>query len=193
MINIEKFDEKTTPTSFLSEILKMFIKELEYIKKIQNYFLEILNIIPNLLKINDDIGKKVTYNVTEFIILITSIILITQFSYKNYLNATTIEGTIFIIFIILLIFVIIHTIYLYLFKQDAKGILSGIFFFIHKIPLYLIVFIFSFIVYVLSNIPNWFKLFFSGLYDLIIAAFSKFKSMLNDPEEVKILYKYISL
>jgi hypothetical protein len=52
---------------------------------------------------------------------------------------------------------------------------------------------FSFIVYILSNIPNWIKLFFSGLYDLIIAAFSKLKAMLNDPEEVKILYKYGSL
>jgi len=192
MVEIDEIVEKT-PTGFLNEILENFIKDLTYIKKIQNYFLEILNIIPNLLKINDDIGKKVTYNVTEFIILITSIILITQFSHKNFLNAGTIEGTIFIIFIILSIFVIIHTIYLYLFKQDTTGILNVILFFIHKIPLYLIVFVFSLFVYILSNISNWIKLFFSGLYDLIIAAINKFKVMLNDPEDVKLLYKYGSL
>jgi len=40
MVEIDGIVEQT-PTGFLNEILEKFIKDLVYIKKIQNYFLEI--------------------------------------------------------------------------------------------------------------------------------------------------------
>jgi hypothetical protein len=192
MVEIHEFDEKITPTGFLNNILEIFIKDLTYIKKVQNYFLEILDIIPYLLKIRDDdiISKKIIYNGTEFILLILSIVIINQYSHNNILKNNTPENIIFCIFIFLLILNLIHTTYLYLFKKDITGILNFISIFIYKIPLYLIVFVFSIIIYIIINIPNWTKVFFSGLNDLILAAFRKLKDMLRDPEETKILYKY---
>jgi len=188
--------EKITTTGFLNKILELFIKDLEILKKVQHYFFKIMNIIPDLIQIkikkDDNINTKIIYDITEFVILITSIILITQFSKKNFQNNKTIEGTIFIIFTLLLVLVIIHTIYLYLFDESSY-ILNSIFFFIHKIPLYFIVFIFSFLLHIFLNIPNWIKLLFSGIYDLLISAVEKLKLMMKNPEEVQLLYKYGSL
>jgi hypothetical protein len=193
MVEFDEFDEKLTSTGFLNGILQVLINDLVFIKNIQNYFIKIIDVIPELLNIKDNINKKIVYNGTEFILLILSIVIINQYAHNNMLNTTTIEGTIFIVFTILLILNLIHTIYLYLFKKDTSGIINVILFFIYKIPLYIIVFIFSLILYILFNLSNFIKLFFSGLNDLIVVAFKKMGEMLNNPEESKILYNYGSL
>lgn len=195
MVEIDEFDEKITLTGFFNNILEVLIKDMAYIKQIQKNFFEILDIIPDLLKIqdNDILSKKFIYNGTEFIILIISIIIINQYAHNDMVSKNTPESIIFSIFVILLILNLIHTSYLYLFKKDTTGILNFILLFIYKIPLYIIVFTFSLLIYIFLKLPGWIKLFFSGLNDLIVSAFKKLQEMLKDPEESKILYKYGSL
>jgi hypothetical protein len=193
MVEFDEYNEKMTSTGFLNGILEEIIKDLHFIKIIQNYFIEIIDVVPNLLNIKENINKKIIYNVIELLLLISSIVIINQYAHNNMLNTSTIEGTIFNIITVLLLLNIIHTVYLYLFKKDTSGFMNILLFFIYKIPLYLIFFVFSLILYILLNIPNFIKLFFSGLNDVIIAAFKKLSEMLNNPEESKILYKYSSL
>lgn len=193
MVEFDEFDEKITLTGFLNNILEIIIKDITFIKKIQNYFIEIIDFIPYIFKITDDISKKFIYNGTEFILLVISIVIINQYSHNKLLDKTTPEGIIVIVFILLLILNIIHTSYLYLYKQDTTGILNLILLLIFKLPLYIIVFVFSLILYIIYNLPIWTKNFFSGLNELIINIFKQLNEILKDPEESKVLYKYGSL
>lgn len=101
------------------------------------------------------------------------------------------EAIVFAVFLTLIMLVIIHTVYIY-FNKDVNGwelplYAKSLFF---DLPLNLIIFFFSLLLWLVYNLPKMIGGFFNGAYELIIKIFTVLAEMLGDPEQSKILYKY---
>ena len=129
-----------------NELMENLIGLFPYLREIRDKFMSIVNVIPDLLQATDSLSKKYIYDFTEMILLVLSIVIINQYKHDTILVAQTPEGTIFIVFLCLLLLNVIHTTYLFLNETEVEG--YALFFkrLIYDIPLYTIVGVFSLIV-----------------------------------------------
>ena len=130
-------EEKSFSNLFLDNILS----SLPYLKPLKSFILKIMNTIPRIFKKTDPLIIKYLYNFVEFIVLLVSIIAIQTTSGQNLktftntvknstsnlqqiepglLSLKDIESVIYVLFIVLLIFNIIHTTYMQIFNKDLN-------------------------------------------------------------------------
>jgi hypothetical protein len=152
--------------------------------------MSIINVIPNLLEITDPLSKKYIYDFTEMILLVISIVIINQYKHDTILVPKTPEGTIFIVFLCLLLLNVIHTTYLFLYESEVEGFALFLKRLIYNIPLYTIVFAFSLVVWILTNLWNWITLFLLNISYFLNLVFEKIREILSNPEDARLFYKY---
>lgn len=177
-----------------TEIADRFVLELmnllPFIKIINDFFMKIINIIPNSLSKIDYLSRQYIFNIVEIILLVLSITIINQYSPSKILQPDTPEGTIFIVFMIFIFFSVVHTSYLFLYKTDVPDFIKPLKYLVHSIPVYIIVFVFSFVLWFLMNILGWIQQIFSGIINGFNYGIEVLTKMLRDPNEASIVYKY---
>ena len=175
---------------FSNELMENLIRVFPYLREIRDKFMSIVNVIPNLLQATDHLSKKYIYDFTEMILLVLSIVIINQYKHDTILVPQTPEGTIFIVFLCLIILNVMHTTYLFLNETEVQGFALILKRLIYDIPLYTIVGVFSLIVWIIINLWSWINLFFSNISYFLHLIFEKIREILSDPEDAKIFYKY---
>lgn len=189
--------ENETSNAFINEGLENILKLFPYAKSLQNILNSIMNVIPNIIGKTDDKSIRYIYNGVEIILLIVSIVIIDQYKHDTMLVPETPEGTIFIVFLILLLINVIYTTILYIkesFHLNGSDDLTGILYYIksliHTFPLYIIIFVFSFVIWILYNILGWISNFFQGFSEMLYYITTIISNILEDKDESKVLYKY---
>ena len=173
-----------------NELIENLIGLFPYLREIRDNFMDIINVIPNLLQATDSLSKKYIYDFTEMILLVISIVIINQYKHDTILVPQTPEGTIFIVFLCLLILNVIHTTYLFLFEKEVEGFALFLKRLIYNIPLYTIVGVFSIILWIIIHLWSWISLFFSNISYFLYLISEKIGEILSNPEDAKIFYKY---
>ena len=180
-----------------TEIIDSFVNELmgilPFVKIVHDFFIKIINVIPNALSAINTLSRLYIFNGIELILLIISITIINQYSPDKILIPESPEGTIFIVFLIFLFFNVLHTCYLYLYKTDLTGYAKAVKDLVHTFPTMVIVFVFSFIIWILMNLLGWIQLLFSTILDTITLAIKVLTDMLRNPEDAITVYKYGAL
>lgn len=185
--------EDMSSTEIIDKFVNEFIGFIPILKVIQDFFTKIINIIPNSLSAINTIHRLFIFNAIELILLVISIALINNYAPTNILQPSTPEGTIFIVFLIFLFFNVLHTSYLYLYKTDVTGFTKTIKDIVHSIPMFIIVFVFSLILWFLMNIFGWIQLLFSTIFGGFATAIEVLTKMLRNPDEASTVYKYGAL
>ena len=191
--------ENETSNALINEGLENILKIFPYAKSAQNLLNNIMTIIPDIMGKKDDISIEYIYNGIGIVLLVVSIVIIDQVKHNTMLVPETPEGTIFIVFLIFLLINVIYTCYLYISdvhlktRQDMSLLPYTIKTIIHTIPLYIIVFVFSLVVFILYNILGWITKFFYGILEIISYITNVISKILGDKDESKVLYKYGSL
>jgi hypothetical protein len=185
-------EENPNAATFLNEQLENIIKIFPYLKAFGKEADKIMRTVPDLLQTSyDPTSIKYTYNMTELIILIISIVIINQYKHDTIFNQSTVEGAFTTFFLILIGINVFHTTYLYLNDgKDLTGLLSYIKWLIHTVPLYIIVFLFSLILWFITNIFGWLAKLYYGILKLLDNAYTLLLAILSDKTESKLLYKY---
>ena len=95
-----------------TEIIDSFVNELlgilPILKIIHDFFIKIINVIPNSLSVINTLNRLYIYNFIELVLLIISITLINNYSPDKILVPDSPEGTIFIVFLIFIFFNVIY-------------------------------------------------------------------------------------
>lgn len=199
-------EEKSSSKLFLENILS----SLPYLRPLKNFILKIMNLIPRIFKKGDPLTIKYLYNFVEFIVLLISVIVIQTTSGKNInifnrdikysttnlkqiepglLSLKDVESVIYVLFIVLIIFNVIHTTYMHLFNKELKGLFGTI----YNIPLYIIVFFSSLILYILINSLRWIQELIDLIINFVVYLFDQIKEILNDKVRAITFIKYLLL
>jgi len=203
--------------SFTNMFLESILQSLPYLKPIYIFVSFIMNTIPRMFKKVDTLSIKFLYDLIELISIVISLIII---NYSKEINAavnksniknstelnvqttpiesgllslTTTKSIFYVIFIILLILNLIHITYLYVNKTEMTGILGIIKNIIYDVPLYLIVFLFSFVIFILTNFLTWISDFINNLFALIIHIYNELIEIFKDRERATTFVKYLFL
>lgn len=183
----------TTKTGTINSMLEKLIEILPFLVPIKNVLFKVMNFFPELLQKKDPLSTLFIYNIIELILLILSIVIIDQTVHGNMTDGSKPEAVVFVVFLTIIILNVIHTTYLFLYGRDVQGIAKWLKDIFYTGPLYLIVFVFSFIMWFVFNLYGWIGKFLEGIIRFIDYVFSSLGKMLDNPEESRILFKYGSL
>ena len=180
----------TTKSGIINSILETTMEVLPFLLPIKNNLFKIMNFFPEVLQKKDPLSTLFIYNIIELILLILSIVIINEYAHDNMMDGSKPEAVVFAVFLTIIILNVIHTTYLYLNNRDVEGITKFFKNVFYTGPLYLIVFVFSLIMWFVSNLYGWIGKFLEGIVRFVDYVFSALARMLDDPEESRILFKY---
>jgi hypothetical protein len=156
-----------TAPSALNTMITKIMDTLPILYPIKNFIIHILHFIPELLQKRDVLSILYIYNAIEFLLLIVSIIIIYHYAHNAMFSSRTPEGIVFFVFLTLILMNVVHTTYLFLYKADVQGWAKALKTVLYSWSLYLIVFVFSFILWFLSSLPGWIWLVITGVTQFI--------------------------
>jgi hypothetical protein len=180
----------TTKSGILNSLLETIMEVLPFLIPIKNSLFKIMNFFPEVLQKKDPLSTLFIYNIIELILLILSIVIINEYAHDNMMDGSKPEAVVFAVFLTIIILNVIHTTYLYLNNRDVEGVTKFFKNVFYTGPLYLIVFVFSLIMWIVSNLYGWIGKFLEGIVRFVDYVFSALARMLDDPEESRILFKY---
>jgi len=166
---------------------------MPFLVPIKNVLFKVMNFFPEVFQTKDPLSTLFIYNIIELILLILSIVIIDQYAHDNMTDGSKPEAIVFAVFLTIIILNVIHTTYLAVFGRDVQGPAKWLKDIFYTGPLYLIVFVFSLIMWFVFNLYGWIGKFLEGIIRFIDYVFSSLGKMLDDPEESRILFKYGSL
>jgi hypothetical protein len=185
------------------------LSTLPFLKSIKNSFLKILNTVPRILRKNDKNIVKYIYDVESIIASLIIIIVLDNYENINLnvirddkllindvkpikagiLSLKSIESIIYVSSIILIFLNIIHITYLHLYNPYD----THIFEMIYNIPLYIIVFLFSLVIFIIINTIDFIQNFLSNFIYTIIYLIDQLSELSNDKERSTSFIKYFLL
>ena len=185
-------EENPTTRGFINEELENVLKIFPYLKAFGKELNKIMVTVPELFNLaGDPVSVRYIYNMVELVLLVISIVIINQYKHSTILNQETPEGTLFTFFIVLIGINVCYTTYLYLNDgKDLTGILYTLKQLVHTIPTYVIVFVFSFVLWFITNIFGWLYKLYDTIISMIGYIYSALVAIMSDKTESKLLYKY---
>jgi hypothetical protein len=185
------------------------LSTLPFLKSIKNSFSKILNTVPRILRKNDRNIIKYIYDVESIIASLIIIIVLDNFENINLnvirdenlltsdvkpikagiLSLKSIESIIYVSSIVLICLNIIHITYIHLYNPYD----THIFEMIYNIPLYIIVFLFSLVIFVIINTINFVQDLLSNFIHTIINLIDQLSEVSNEKERSTSFIKYFLL
>lgn len=138
-------------------------------------------------------APKIAVYVVNFILIAIFVSVIAGVTNKKSLKLGSNEAIVFSVFSTLILLLIINTIFTY-YKEnkDWKGFelflyAKSLFF---DLPLNIIIFFFSLLIWITLNLPSLIIGFFNGIFEIIVTMFTSLGEMLQNPDDAKTVYKY---